>query len=197
MFSTNLPTETLYKTSFTLGIIIFVFSVTYRIECNFKISNLRNDYIHESIIAELNDSIQFEELLYMNKTINSIISDLNGYDEILNSKSENKKVKELVLIFEPLKKDSLSIYKKSFDLLQSQLLKNKLNIKKNDKKYIVELQKYKSFIEWQSIVLICLSLSMAILGLYHWRKIQIVSDKTAKINLEKLQFEFELLKGKK
>ncbi|MBA4154142.1 hypothetical protein [Flavobacterium sp.] len=197
MFSTNLPTETLYKTSFTLGIIILVFTISYRLKLSFDLENLKLELRKELFVFDSKNEKNYEEWYKSDSKIKIIKSTLLVYDSLLDSKKVDKKTIETIYKHGPLKIDSLKIYNFKIDSLKKELIKDGVLSHFKEKKYMLEYEKYESFVEKQSIILFLISTLMILLGLIYWRKVQIISDNTAKINLEKLQLELEMLKQRK
>jgi hypothetical protein len=194
MFSTNLPTETLYKTSFTLGVIILVFTISYRVKLSFDLQNLNNEIKKELYISESNFSTKLGEILDSERNITRIKKTLIGYDTILNYEDVDKKTIETIYKHKPLKIDSLIVYRAKFELLKKEIIKDGVLSHLEEEKSMLQYENYKSFVERQSIILFSISILMILLGLIYWRKIQIVSDQTAKLNLEKIKLEVENLK---
>jgi hypothetical protein len=194
MFSTNLPTETLYKTSFTLGVIILVFTITYRLKLSFDLENLKHEMIKESYVSESNFSIKFGDFFDTKQNITRIKKTLKDYDSILNYEELDNKTLELIYKHKSLKIDSLKIYRSKFKLLKEELENDGVLNLFDEKKSMLEYEKYESFVNRQSTILFIISILMIFLGLFFWRRVQIISDQTAKFNLEKIKLEVENLK---
>lgn len=195
MFSTNLPTETLYKTCFTLGIILFVFVFTVNQNDLIQKRIKHVEFNNKTLLKRFNDSINLKNLELYSEKIRSKIEILNDEKKWVD---ENRK---------DLNQNSLNLFHYRIDSMYKNI--EKLNFKFdsiavrfknediNNQKFIDE---YKMIYDDKSSyviyfwVLYPFSLIMIIFGFTQWSKNQEISDKTAKLNLEKIELEVKNLK---
>lgn len=191
MFNTNLPTETLYKTCFTLGVIIFVLAITLRVDYKNKNdeTNLDSEFImrRKPNIDTLYDKLEHHDTIYK-KQYKIFIEKLNALKHSTYISNEDFKKDSVAL------KVILDKYVDSIDLALEKInLANSITGYPMRKNSILNM-KYNRFIHREFYVLISFSVLLIIFGFYNWRKTQLISDKTAKLNLEKIELEVQNLK---
>lgn len=196
MFSTNLPTETLYKTCFTLGLILLVFTMTVRFNQELEIEKNHLQLESDFKIKKIRDSLRFKKvrenitkLEEINKKIkqNGIWIQQNKKKLTLNELDKSK-----------LFNDSLNFsFKKvmdEIDTLQSKSILNNVIMKHSIKKLNRESQKFNDFNSKYYKWLFIISFVLIVFGFCMWLKMQKISDQTAKLNKEKIELEIENLK---
>jgi hypothetical protein len=196
MFSTNLPTETLYKTCFTLGIILFVFVFTVNQNSSNQLRIKNNELKNKTLEIKLIDSINLNK---MESYLGKIISNRKILTEDIKWLDKNRKD----LSIEGLKEFNFridSIYN-TIEKLDLKIDSISLKIKKeeiNSQKLINEVKMIydegESSYHLYFWILYPFSVIMIMFGFTQWSKNQKISDKTAQLNLEKIELEVQNLK---